>query len=246
LLRRLLIQLAGVAALMLFWHLGAVALDKPVLPTPLSAIETFARDLPRGLGEHFLISLSRVAVSVAAAFALAVPLGLFLGREERFDRFVAPLIYVIYPIPIIVFLPVIMSFFGVGDFSKVLLIVIVVFFQLLVTTRDASRQVNSAVIDSVRSLGARPLDIYRHVIWPAVLPKVFTALRIGSGTAIAVLFIAETIASQEGLGYYLLDAWTQWHYPQLYAGIIAMGIMGFAVYTVIDLADRWLCPWEHL
>lgn len=245
-LRRLLTQLAAVVALFAFWHLFAVALDKPVLPTPLTAVEAFAHDLPRGLGEHFLISLARVTVSIAAAFALAVPLGLFLGREERFDRFIAPLIYVVYPIPIIVFLPVIMTFFGVGNFSKVLLIVIVVFFQLLVTTRDAARQVNSAVIDSMRSLGARTPDIYRHVVWPAALPKVFTALRIGSGTAIAVLFIAETIASQEGLGYYLLDAWTQWRYPQLYAGIMAMGIMGLAVYTVIDLADRRFCPWEHL
>ncbi|MDI6709429.1 MAG: ABC transporter permease [Thermoanaerobacterales bacterium] len=245
-LRRLLTQLAGVAVLIILWHLAATALGKPVLPTPLVAMEAFARDLPRELGGHFLISLARVAVSIAVSFFLAVPLGLFLGREERLDRFIAPLIYVIYPIPVIVFLPVIMTFFGVGNFSKVLLIVIVVFFQLLVTTRDAAGQVNSAVIDSVRSLGARTPDIYRHVIWPAALPKIFTALRIGSGTAIAVLFIAETIASQEGLGYYLLDAWTQWHYPELYAGIIAMGLMGFAVYTVIDFADRRFCPWEHL
>ncbi|MHB8829687.1 MAG: ABC transporter permease, partial [Syntrophales bacterium] len=148
--------------------------------------------------------------------------------------------------PNIVFLPLIMVLFGLGDFSKIFLITLVVFFQILVTTRDAARNVSQAMILSVISLGAKRRDLYRHVVWPAIIPDVFTALRIGSGTAIAVLFFAESIASSEGLGYYLMDAWSRYAYPEMFAGIIAMGFLGYSLYMGIDFLDSKICRWKRL
>ncbi|MGB9826400.1 MAG: ABC transporter permease, partial [Desulfofundulus sp.] len=125
-------------------------------------------------------------------------------------------------------------------------ITLVVFFQILMATRDAARNVNKAMVLSVASLGAGRLDVYRHVIWPAVLPEVLTALRIGSGTAIAVLFFSESIASQEGLGYYLMDAWSRYAYDEMFAGIIAMGTLGYLLYLCLDWLEKTVCPWKRL
>ncbi|MBV1735932.1 MAG: ABC transporter permease subunit, partial [Candidatus Desulforudis sp.] len=151
-----------------------------------------------------------------------------------------------YPVPKIVFLPVIIAIFGLGDFPKILLIVLVIFFQILVTTRDAARKVDQATIDSILSLGASKLQVYRQVIWPAALPDVFTALRIVTGTAIAVLFISETFVSREGLGYFILDAWSRSKWDEVYAGIIAMGLLGIVLYGLLDYLDRKVCRWKHL
>ncbi|MCL6638660.1 MAG: ABC transporter permease subunit [Firmicutes bacterium] len=169
---------------------------------------------------------------------------MILGRVGKLDRLAAPAVYLAYPLPKIIFLPVILTLFGVGDFSKVFLISIIVFFQVLVAARDAARQVNKGVIDSVISLGATDFQVYRHVIFPACLPKILTALRIGLGTAIAVLFFSETVANRTGIGYYLMDAWARFAWDEMFAGVIAMGVMGFVFYLFLDWMERKLCPWQ--
>lgn len=239
-------QIVSIVTLFAAWQLLAMLIANPALPTPGNAFMVFFREIPAGLWGHFLISGWRVLASILLSLLIGVPLGLWLGREEKYDRFFAPMLYLIYPIPKIVFLPLVMALFGLGNFSKIFLITLVVFFQILVTTRDAARNVSQAMILSVVSLGAKRRDLYRHVIWPAIIPDIFTALRIGSGTAIAVLFFAESIASSEGLGYYLMDAWSRYAYPEMFAGIIAMGVLGYALYLAIDILDKKICYWKRL
>ncbi len=242
----LLWQIFSIAVLFGAWQLLAVILENPALPAPGKAFLVFGEQIPAGLWKHFLVSGWRVLASIFLSLLAGIPLGLWLGREEKYDRFFSPMLYLTYPIPKIVFLPLVMILFGLGDLSKIFLITLVVFFQILVTTRDAARNVSQAMILSVVSLGAKKRDLYRHVIWPAIIPDVFTALRIGSGTAIAVLFFAESIASSEGLGYYLMDAWSRYNYPEMFAGIIAMGLLGYSLYLCIDLMDKKICFWKRL
>ncbi|MBV1735875.1 MAG: ABC transporter permease, partial [Candidatus Desulforudis sp.] len=131
----------AIAFLLAVWQLLAVVLQLAALPVPGVAFRTFLERIVGDLGIHLQISTYRVVVSIIVSLFLAVPLGLFLGREPRFDAYIAPMIYVVYPVPKIVFLPVIIAIFGLGDFPKILLIVLVIFFQILVTTRDAARKV---------------------------------------------------------------------------------------------------------
>lgn len=242
----LLFKLASVFSLLLVWHLLALAVSRPALPVPAEAFAVFWQQLPAGLGKHFLVSAWRVLASIFLSLLVGVPLGLFLGAEKKLDLFFAPVIYLTYPLPKIAFLPVVMFFFGLGDSAKIFLIALVVFFQVLVTTRDAARNVSQALVLSVVSLGAGKLDIYRHVIWPAAVPEIFTALRIGSGTAIAVLFFAESFASSDGLGYYLVEAWSRYMYGEMFAGIIALGFLGYFLYVCLDLLDRKVCAWKRM
>jgi NitT/TauT family transport system permease protein len=176
--------------------------------------------------------------------AAGLVLGLFIGRSSRADAIASPLIYLLYPIPKVVFLPVLMILLGLGDAPKIVLIAIVIFFQTLVTARGAAKAIAPECLTSVRSLGATPAQIAWHVVLPSSLPDVFTALRINTGTAIAVLFFTESIAGTTGIGYYIVNAWGRIDYPAMFAGIIAMAIMGVALYELINLVEQNLLRWK--
>lgn len=238
--------LLAAVVMILAWQGSSWLIRSEALPGPLAAFESFAVQMRGDLSGHFLISFYRVALSIAVSISLAVPLGLILGREEKLDRFFAPFIFLTYPIPKIVFLPLILLLLGIGNVSKVTLISLIVFFQILVTTRDAARSIPAQAVLSVRSLGAARRDIYRHVVFPACLPDIFTALRISSGTAIAVLFLAESYATEEGLGYFIMDAWTRLNYAEMFAGILAMALMGALVYEGLEALERRFCAWTRL
>jgi ABC-type nitrate/sulfonate/bicarbonate transport system permease component len=227
------------------WHVVSVILDSIALPTPLTVLFAFIAGLKADLILHSLISTLRIGYGIALAFSLAVPIGL-VSHERRVDKFVAPLIYMLYPIPHIVLLPVIILLFGIGDLSKIIMIALIVFFQILVTTRDASRNISGNYIYPMLSLGASKKEIYKHVILPASFPKILTAMRISVGTAIAVLFFVESFATTRGLGYLIMDAWSRADYPDLYAAIVTMGILGFGVYILIDRVEKKVCRWVYV
>jgi ABC-type nitrate/sulfonate/bicarbonate transport system permease component len=108
---------------------------------------------------------------------------------------------------------------------------------------DAAAAVSPGLIRSVQSLGGGEWAVYRHVILPAALPGIFTSLRLATGTAVAVLFFAETYATQFGLGSMIWDAWSARAFDAMFAGVMAMGLMGFGLYVLLDWLERLLCPW---
>jgi NitT/TauT family transport system permease protein len=235
--------LAALAAIALGWQITALAINSPALPTPIASVEMLIRYAPQ-LAPQLAISLYRVVISMLLGTALAVPIGLAIGRSPRLDAVLAPILYILYPIPKIVLLPVLLVLLGLADAPKIVLITITIFFQVLVTVRDAARAVPEQAVLSVRSLGARRWDVYRHVVVPATLPELFTALRISSGTAVAILFFAEAIAGSSGLGYFIVDSWAMIAYPRMFAGIIAMAMMGVVLYEVIDALERHFTRWR--
>jgi NitT/TauT family transport system permease protein len=228
------------------WALASWAIHSPALPGPVSAIADFSRLFASDLLPNLLVSTWRVLAAVALAMALGAPLGLAIGRSPRADAVFAPVVFLLYPVPWVVLLPVFMVLLGIGDTSKIALIAVIVFFQMLVTARDAARSIPAASVLSVRSLGATRMQVFRHVVVPAALPDLFTALRIASGTAVAILFLAETSAGTSGLGWHIMDAWGRIAYGDMFAGIIALALLGVTLYELLDIAERRLAPWTRV
>jgi NitT/TauT family transport system permease protein len=244
--RRALGYVGALAILLVAWELAALAIHSPALPTPVSALTDFARLFVSDLLLNLLVSGYRVLAAVAIGTVLAVPLGLVLGRTPRADAVFAPVVFLLYPVPWVVLLPVFLVLLGIGDAPKIALITVIVFFQLLVTSRDAAKAIPRASVLSVRSLGASRAQVFRHVVVPAALPDIFTALRIASGTAIAVLFLSETVAGTSGLGWYIIDAWGRIAYGDMFAGIISLALLGVIFYEGLEAAERWLTPWTRV
>lgn len=242
--RRLLGYLGASLVLLAGWQALALLVHSPALPGPAPALGAFVSHAGE-LWPETLVSFARILAAMVIGMVLAVPLGLAVGRSPRADAIVAPLLFLTYPVPKIVFLPVLLVLFGLGDVPKVSLIAIIVFFQIVVTARDAARAVPPGAVLAVRSLGASKLDVARHVIFPSALPEIFTAARIATGTAIAVLFFAESIAGTNGLGWFIIDAWGLINYPRMFAGILAMALLGVVFYEVLDALEHWATRWRR-
>lgn len=226
--------IVGVAMFFGLWQLAAMLIDRPILPSPFIVVPLFMQSFYGDLGLHFLASAGRVLAAICMATAFAAPLGLALGQMPKLDRIVGPLIAIIYPIPKIIFLPVIYVLMGITDFSKITLIAIIIFFQILVVVRDEASCLKKELILSVKSLGAGRRALFRYVYVPATLPAVLTALRVSVGTAVAVLFIAEQSLTNYGLGYYIvIETYQVLMYPEMYTGILGMGLLGVLLYFLI-------------
>jgi NitT/TauT family transport system permease protein len=239
--------LLGALALLLIWQAAALLVNRPILPGPVAVGAAFIEGLSDDLAGHFLVSTWRVVASILLAVALAAPAGLILGQSQRLNRLFSPIIYVLYPIPKVVLVPIILLLFGIGDFAKIIIIFLILFFQILVLVRDSAAGIEPKTLLSVRSLGAGRRALFRYVYLPASLSAILTALRQSVGTAVAVLYIAELFATQQGLGYYIyLNGNTLFNYPAMYAGVLAMSIMGLGLYFAVDRLERRFCPWRFM
>jgi NitT/TauT family transport system permease protein len=240
--------LLAILVLLLLWEGLSLLLDQPILPSPWSVAITFIRELANGdLTGNFIASLWRVVASTALAVATAAPAGLILGQSKRLNSFFSPLVYLLYPVPKVVLVPVVLLFFGIGDLPKIVIIFLILFFQILVLVRDQAASIRPELIQSVRSLGAGRRALFRFVYLPASLPAILTALRQSVGTAVAVLYVAELFATQRGLGYYIYyNGSTLLNYPAMYAGIVALSLMGLGLYFSVDWLEHRLCPWLYV
>ncbi len=234
----------AVAFVLAGWHITALLLATPALPTPAQTISVFAKFAPALLPD-FLTSLGRLAASLAIGVALGAPVGLFLGRSRVAGQLFSPVLYILYPLPKIVILPILLVLFGLGGAPKIALVTITVFFQVVVVMRDAAAAIEPATLLSVRSLGAGRLALWRHVVIPATLPELFTTLRVSTSVAIAVLFFSESIAGSTGLGYFIMNSWAMVNYPRMFAGIIGLAGLGCGVYILFDICERALTRWRR-
>lgn len=231
--------------LLALWFITSAWLNKPFLPNPLEVILTFFAEIQGDLLGHTWVSARRVAVSVMVGTLVAAPLALLAAESKTLNKFLSPLIYFLYPAPKIVFLPIIIFFLGLGDPSINFLIGLVVFFQIFVIVSDTAAQVQPETIDSIKSLGASRWAVLRYVYLPVSLPAIVTALKVSVGTAIAVLFIGETIGNNVGLGYYIVvEQWNRFAYDKVYAGILAISLLGLSLFVGLSLFERWLNRWK--
>ncbi len=237
--------LLAAVILLLLWEVSALLLDTMALPQPWLVFYDLIIKLADGsLLDDLAISAVRALLGILLALLTAVPLGLAVGAEPALRKSLSPFIYLLYPIPHVVLLPLIIILFGIGNFSKIFLIALIVFFQILVTTRDAAKNIHRNYFYSMQTLGATRLQIYRHVILPAALPKILTAMRISIGTSVAILFFVESFATTKGLGYIIMDSWGRADYVALYTGISCMAMLGFCLYLLLDMLERRLCRWS--
>ena len=145
--------------------------------------------------------------------------------------------------PKIVLLPVFFTIVGIGDASRVLLIALTAGYQILVIVRAEALALDPAYALAFRSMGGRGSALWRHVYIPAAIPSLLTGLRVGVGTAVAVLFLAESFATDSGLGWLIMDAWGMGDVLRMFTGIIALSVLGVALYGAVSLAEKIAAPW---
>jgi NitT/TauT family transport system permease protein len=233
-------------AVLLFWYILHLALSSSIIPSPFTTIINFIEIFPGTLSLHLLVSLGRIAAAVMISLLLGSIIGMWIGMSSKADEFLSPVVYILYPLPKIAFLPILMILFGLGDTPKIVLIVIIIIFQIILAARDGVKEISKELFYSVRSLGLSRWDTYKHLIIPAVTPKILTSLRISIGVSISVLFFGENFATTYGIGYFIMNSWLMVNYVEMFSGILALSLLGLALFKLIDLSESKLCRWTRI
>jgi len=236
----------GLFIMLCLWYLAHFTVQSSIVPSPHATVMAFFRLLGKDILIHIGVSLYRIVIAIAISVSIGVPLGLWLGLNAKADAYLSPVVYVLYPIPKAALLPIFMIFLGLGDPSKIALIVSIIIFQILIAARDGVKEIPNELFLSVRSLGLDERQTYLHLVMPAVLPKIISALRISTGISTSVLFFAENFATSYGIGYFIMNNWIMVNYVDMFAGILALSIMGILLFKAIDWLERRLCPWIFL
>lgn len=235
-------KLGALIFLGLVWYLMFITLNTPAIPNPIETINYTVQHLGEFL-PHLSKSLTRIGFALVLAAFIGVSLGVVMGTSSFINKMLSPLVYILYPLPKIAFLPILMLLFGLGETPKVMLIFSVIVFQFILGTMDAIIAIDDAYFNSVKALGLKGWSVYKECIFPAILPNIITSIRISFGVSIAILFFAETFSTKLGIGYYIMNSYAMVNYQSMYAGIIILSVLGLIIYEFIDWLEQKLCPW---
>ena len=236
----------GVLSFNVIWWLLAVVLNNKALPNPIDVYSVLPRTLMQGMLDHSMASLRRIFIGVFIAFALGMFGGVLTGLSKKANKLLNPLLYLSYPVPKLALLPVVMIFFGIGETTKVVMIVLIIVFQLIISIRDAIKNIDKENYYVLSSLGASKMQQIWHVVLPGILPETLSALRVTVGIATSVLFVTETFGTDKGLGFFIVDAWMRIDYLTMYAGIVMLSVIGSLLFMLLDVADTVFCKWSKL
>ncbi|MEW5696970.1 MULTISPECIES: ABC transporter permease [Pseudomonas] len=234
-----------VLPLLVWWACTALGLTNPMfMPGPDAVLARVGRWWnEEGLLADIGISLYRVLAGFAASALLALPIGLYIGTYRPVQAFLEPLTDFIRYMPAVAFIPLIMLWVGIDEGSKILIIFIGTFFQMVLMVAEDVRRVPMAQIEAAQTMGASRSEIVRLVILPSARPALLDTLRITCGWAWTYLVVAELVAANSGLGYAILKAQRYMHTDKIFAGIILIGAIGL----LTDQAFRWIgrmaFPW---
>lgn len=238
-------KLYGLILFNVIWFIVAKCFDLPVLVDPIDTYLNMIKIMP-DMFPHITSSLQRIITGLFFSILLGVPIGIIMARSKSINNILNPLVYFTYPIPKLALLPVVMLLAGIGEATKIIMIILILIFQIIVSTRDAVNNISSENYHIIISLGGNRIQQFKEVIFPAILPDLFTTLRIALGTAISVLFFTETYGTDKGMGFYIVDAWMRINYTDMYSGIALLSIMGFLLFFLIDFADHIFCKWNNI
>jgi NitT/TauT family transport system permease protein len=231
--------------LTLWWAVTALALIDPLfLPGPGAVLGRFRNWLLDGnLIEDAGISTFRVVAGFLASALIALPLSLVIGAYRPVRAFCEPLLEFARYLPAVAFVPLVLLWSGIGEISKIALIFIGTFFQMVLMLSEDVARVPMPQVEAARTLGADAGEVMRTVLLRSALPAMFDTLRITLGWAWTYLVVAELVAANSGLGYAILKAQRFLQTDRIFVGIIVIGLIGLGTDQLLRALHRRLFPW---
>ncbi|KNE28000.1 MULTISPECIES: ABC transporter permease subunit [Achromobacter] len=245
------ISLITTIALIALWFLAtSTGWVKPLfLPSPFAVYDKFISAMTDGvanstLAEHAMASLTRVFSAFFLACVTAVPIGILMGVNRYARGIFDPPIEFYRPLPPLAYLPLIIIWFGIGEFPKILLIYLAIFAPMAIAARAGVRSVSIEQIHAAYAMGGTRMQIVWHVILKAAMPEIFTGLRIGIGVGWTTLVAAEMVAADRGLGFMVLNAAQFLASDIVIMGIIVIGVFAFAFDLLVRYVEKFAIPWK--
>ena len=241
--------MTGLLAPLAGWTMLAAwgGMDAAFMPAPLQVLnKTWIWASENGLFEDMGISVYRVVAGFLLSAVIALPLGLLIGSFRSVQALLEPLTDFIRYMPAVAFIPLVMLWVGIAESSKIAIIFIGTFFQMVLMVAEDVRRVPAAQVEAAQTMGANRTELIEKVILPSAKPALLDTLRITMGWAWTYLVVAELVAANSGLGYAILRAQRFLQTDIIFAGIIVIGLIGL----LTDQAFRWIhrtaFPWLYL
>jgi ABC-type nitrate/sulfonate/bicarbonate transport system permease component len=235
-----------IAAILLLWELASAR--HWIDPVSMPQVSAIAAAWFRNMNGELLMSLGpslwRIGVGFGLATVVAVPLGLLMGSIPFVYRLFEPITEFIRPIPSSAYIPVAILFLGIDNEMKIFVVFLAALFPILLNTYSGVRGVDPVLIDTGRTLGVSWQRTLWSIILPATLPSILTGMRVSLGISLIVVVVAEMIAGSSGIGYFILDMQRVFRVPEMFAGILTLGMLGFAFNFIFLKAEGYLLRWR--
>jgi len=245
-LRRAGLVLALPAVLFVIWFVATEGSESFYVP-PLRRILAAFADTWTGerLRADVLPSLLRLAAGYLLAVVAGVGLGVLIGEHRRLRATLEPVLEFFRAIPPPVLVPVIVLFAGIGDGMKVIVIVSGCVWPILLNTVEGVRAVDGVLLDTARSYRITGLARLRRLVLPSAGPQIATGMRQGLSIAIILMVISEMFAASNGLGFTIVQFQRTFAIPEMWSGIILLGLLGFLLSELFRLAERRVLAWYY-
>jgi NitT/TauT family transport system permease protein len=190
------------------------------------------------------VSASGFALGLGLAIVVGLPLGVLIGRSQTLNAMLDPFITAFNATPRLVFLPLIVLWFGLGLWSKVVIVFIGALFPILINTYEGVRNADKVLINVVRSFGAKEWDIARLVVVPNALPYIVAGLRLAIGRAVLGVVVAEFFGSESGLGVMMVQAAGRYQIAVVFSGLIVFAALSLVMTGLVQLLEHRLARWR--
>jgi NitT/TauT family transport system permease protein len=203
--------------------------------------------IPAGkLQVHIFLSLKRAIMGFCFAALIAMPLGFLLGGWfKRFEEYLQPLLSVLSKINPFSMFPIFILLFGIGELTKVIIILWVCIWPMLFGTINGVRNIDPILVKAALAMGTSKIELFWKVVLPGAAPNIFAGLKQGSGTSFFMLIAAEMIGSTAGLGFLVLNSQINFQIPRLYVAVIIIAILGLGLNYLIEYIEKKVLHWKE-
>ena len=245
-IRRILLALGLPGVLFVTWWLASANSESFYAPPLRDILAAFADTwTPERLRADVLPSLARLGAGYLLAAVLGIALGVAIGANPRLRAATEPVLEFFRAVPPPVLVPVIMLFAGIGNGMKVIVIVSGCVWPVLLNTVEGVRAVDGVLSDTSRAYGITGAARLRHLLLPGASPQIVAGLRQALSIAIILMVISEMFAASNGLGFTIVQFQRTFAIPEMWSGIILLGLLGFALAELFSLAERFALGWYH-
>ena len=239
------LQVALPAAILICWQVWSARAGIFFFPPLLEILHAFYDNwiFSRVISD-VLPSLARMLAGYGIAVVLALAAGVCLGLSNLLYRTSLPVIEFVRAVPVVALIPFAILVFGIDSGMKVFIIVVGCIWPILLNTIDGIRSLNETLRDTARLYRLTPWERLRFVVLPAASPQIFAGLRTGMSLAVILMVISEMVASTNGIGFFVIQAQRTFAIGDMWSGIVLLGLLGFALNTLLLWVERWLLAWH--
>jgi ABC-type nitrate/sulfonate/bicarbonate transport system permease component len=249
-LEPVLLGTGSIVVLLLVWEIlprvvPMSAGTKLFFTTPSQVVGTLWRLFATGaIWTPLGVSAAGFALGLGLAVVIGLPLGVLIGRSRTLNAMFDPFITAFNATPRLVFLPLVMLWFGLGLWSKVLIVFIGAVFPILINTYEGVRNADKVLINVVRSFGAKEWDVARLVVVPNSMPYIIVGLRLAVGRAVLGVVVAEFFGSEAGLGVMMVQAAGRYQVDIVFSGLIVFALLSLVMTGLVQILERRLSRWR--